>query len=295
MKLAVLIQCHKNPEQVNMLLKMLDHPQIDCFVHVDRKSDIKPMIVRSEHVFCLEDDKRVDVRWGRASMLEATLNLIGEANGKGEYDFYLLCSGQDLPTRPTQEIFDFLNRHLENDFVQIFESANAGNGHENNFDKRNAIFFPEWMLGPGTVQRIVKRAWVELTGGYNRTFRFARRRNKTGMKFFFGSSWVCLSKRTWKWMERYLDEHPEYYRYFINCNCPDESFFQTLLMNSPYAALREDYLHYVDWSEKRSNPKILTCADEEKVILSGKLFARKFDINADAEIIERMMRRLDGE
>ena len=37
MKIAILIQCHKNPKQINLLLERLNHPQIDCYVHIDKK------------------------------------------------------------------------------------------------------------------------------------------------------------------------------------------------------------------------------------------------------------------
>ena len=39
MKIAFLMQCHKNPEQINLLLKALKHPQVDVYVHVDSKSE----------------------------------------------------------------------------------------------------------------------------------------------------------------------------------------------------------------------------------------------------------------
>lgn len=42
MKQAVLIQCHKNPRQINMLLDALDNTNLDIYIHVDRKSDIFP-------------------------------------------------------------------------------------------------------------------------------------------------------------------------------------------------------------------------------------------------------------
>lgn len=31
------MQCHKNPEQINLLLNRLKHQEVDIFVHVDSK------------------------------------------------------------------------------------------------------------------------------------------------------------------------------------------------------------------------------------------------------------------
>lgn len=161
-------------------------------------------------------------------------------------------------------------------------------GTENNYDKRTAIYFPASVLGNGLIQRIAKRTLVELTGGYNRTFSIFRRKAPDDMKFYFGSSWICLSGETERWMESYLEAHPEYIRFYKNANCPDESFFQTLVMKSPFEDKREDYLHYVDWSEGANRPRTLTTADYEKLMASEKLMARKFDLAVDKKIIERL-------
>jgi hypothetical protein len=64
-------------------------------------------------------------------------------------------------------------------------------------------------------------------------------------------------------------------------------------MNSPYKDKREDYLHYVDWSEGGNSPKTLTIDDYEKISGSDKLMARKFDLTADKKIIERLKRNND--
>ena len=287
MKIAVLVQCHKNPEQINRMLCALRHPAITFFIHVDKKSSIGARILQGEDIIMLPDELRVDVQWSRISQVDATLNLLNYASRVDGYDFYWVCSGQDFPIKSPAYIVRWFDEHVDNDFLELFSSANYGLSQENNYDKRNAIYFPEWMLGRKQWQRIAKRLYTELTGGYNNTFSFVRRKPVNGLRFFFGSSWICLSRRTWEWMRNYLQGHPEYYAYFKNCNCSDESFFQTLMMNSPYADQRMDYLHYVEWPEGMNNPKVLTMDDYHKLMDSEKLMARKFDINFDEHIIEK--------
>ena len=51
---------------------------------------------------------------------------------------------------------------------------------------------------------------------------------------------------------------------------------------------REDYLHYVDWSEGGNSPKTLTIDDYEKLKASDKLMARKFDIGTDINILNHL-------
>jgi hypothetical protein len=93
----------------------------------------------------------------------------------------------------------------------------------------------------------------------------------------------------------YLAEHPEYYRFFVNCNCPDESFFQTLVMGSPYRESRRDYLHYVDWSEGKSRPKTLALADFDALRESPMLMARKFDLDTGPDLMDKIDRELLGQ
>lgn len=286
MKEAILIQCHKNPDQVNMLLQALQHPDVDIYVHVDKKSDICSEIVQtSPQIHILPDKYRVDVQWATFSQVRATLNLLGYASHHGKYEHYWLCSGQDYPIKPINQIVSFLHEHSDTNFVQIWPSKNGG-GTENNLDKRTAIYFPQCVLGNGLTQRIAKRVFVELTGGYNRTFGIFRRKAPDNVKFYFGSSWICFSEEMEQWMEEYLESHMGFIRFHRNVNCPDETFFQTLLMNSPYREKRADYLHYVDWSDGGNRPGTLTVKDSGKLRNSDKLMARKFDEAIDKEIIE---------
>ena len=51
MKVAFLMLCHKNPKQINLLLKALKHPQIDVFIHVDSKNETLEKTLRRAMAF----------------------------------------------------------------------------------------------------------------------------------------------------------------------------------------------------------------------------------------------------
>ena len=113
-------------------------------------------------------------------------------------------------------------------------SKNHGTHRQNNLDKRNQIYFPAWLIGRKLWQKIIKRGWVELSGGYSRTWKIFERK-QIEMNFYFGSQWWALHHETVRWIVQYLIAHPEFYKFYKNTTCPDESFFQTLVMLSPYA------------------------------------------------------------
>lgn len=145
MKLAFLIQCHKNADQINQLIGALSHPDIDLYIHVDKKSEITQQIrINNSNVTILSDEERVDVRWGTFSQVQATLNLLKRSYRK-KYDFYWLISGQDFPLVSAESIIMKLSSTKgEYNFINLFVSKNNGAKKCTNFDKRNEIIFPAW-------------------------------------------------------------------------------------------------------------------------------------------------------
>ena len=287
MKLAILMLCHKNAEQINLFLNTLQHKNIEFFIHIDKKANIASEIIKREDVFLLPEDKRVFTKWGSISLVEATLNLLDFAYKKGSFNYFWLCSGQDFPLKSADEIIAFLNKNNKKEFLSLFPSKQSC-GKNTNYDKRTTLYYPEYILGNSFLQRVLKRLYIEFTGGYNRTF-WLKRKNITGLIFYFGSQWWCLSNQMVKWILDYVKYKPEYLTYYKNAVVPDESFFHTLVMNSPYTKNREDGLHYIDWSEGKNNPKSLTRADLPALKRSDKLMARKFDMDMDKILLQDLM------
>lgn len=87
MKLAILLLCHKNAEQINLFLDTLKHPDIEFFIHMDKKANIIDQIEQRPDIHILPDCLRVDVRWGEFSQTQATLNLFSAASELGEFDY----------------------------------------------------------------------------------------------------------------------------------------------------------------------------------------------------------------
>ena len=240
----------------------------------------------------LPNQYRIDTQWGNISQVDATLSLLRYSHQYGYFDFYWLCSGQDFPITSIKKIVDYFELHPKNVFLNLFNSNNSGLSKENHYTKRVAIYFPLWMLGKESWKRIIKRLYIEITGGYYHTFRWARRRQPENLRFFWGSQWICVSHQALSWVLSYLNKNSEYYQFMRNCSCPDESFFQTLIMNSPFAKDRKDYLHYIDWSEGKSSPKILRTSDYKKIVSCKKLMARKFDETVDSTIIAEIEKEI---
>jgi hypothetical protein len=269
MKIAILMQCHKNPEQINMLLDVLDHPVIDVFIHIDKKAqDIKEKIKQRQGVFILPKQQCVDVQWGMYSQVRATLKLLKAAGGK--YDYYCLISGQDYPIQPIDNLIKFLEINKGSNFIECKKIKS--------FNKRNDVYFSNVVIGKQLWKKFLKNLLVFSTGGWQNTYSIFKRKAPYDFKYWFGSSWWCLHNDVIMWINDFLNKHSNYENFFQHSLCPDECFFQTLVMNSPYADNVKPFLHYIKWEDGKSSPKTLTIADKKAIMSSRKFFARKFDI-----------------
>lgn len=142
-KIAILIQCHKNPEQVNMILGALQHPDVDSYIHVDKKSDISSKLKISSQIHILPDEYRVDVQWATFSQVRATLNLLRHASHHGKYEHYWFCSGKDFPIKPVDEIVQFLHSKPDTNFIQIWDSTNSIGGGQRTISTRERLYISQ--------------------------------------------------------------------------------------------------------------------------------------------------------
>lgn len=182
--------------------------------------------------------------------------------------------------RSIEEIVKFLNEHKNENFIDCSSIKK--------FEKRNDIFFPRMVVGRRKWQKVLKNVLVYGTGGWSRTFSVIKRAAPGNVQYYFGSSWWCLNDAMVQWIYNFLDEHPEYIKLFKHSLCPDECFFQTLVMDSPFASSVKPYLHYIKWEKGKSSPKTLTESDYQEMVNFSKLMARKFDIDVDKEIINKL-------
>ncbi len=272
---AILIACHKNSKQINMLLETLSHVDIDVYLHVDKKSNIYNEIAERKGLYVIRDEQRIDVKWGQISQVDATLLLLKEAYAKEQYGYYIYISGEDWPCKSIEKISDLCVQKKNR--MYFWESLNHG-GIFNNLDKRNTVYFPLKWIDRRFVYKVMRRIYVELTGGYSRTYKIFMRKNPLGCKFYFGSSWWGLNDETVGWMLDYLQKTPEYYKFFVNCANPDECFFQTLLMMSPFADINTDYLTYLNFLPGANSPEYITEEDLERAFASPYYFMRKVDL-----------------
>jgi len=120
---------------------------------------------------------------------------------------------------------------------------------------------------------------------------FIRRKNFKGFELYKGSSWFSITYDCMKYVLSYINEN-DYCSKFKYTACPDEHFFQVLLMNSKYKDKVLKYnSRYIVFEGLNASPKTLGVEDMECFMNGQYMFARKFDMNKDRQVISKVLDR----
>lgn len=284
MKHAYLILSHKNDYTVKSLLKLLDYPENDIYVHMDLKetqyceNDFTSILHNSKIFFT----KRTSVTWGGYSLINATLELLELAIRSDEqYSYYHLLSGQDLPLKSQEYIHQFFELNNGFEFVD-FQSPSF------TFQKRIRYyyFFQEKI---GRSLKIQYRALNCVAILFQKIFRINRNKN---IRFQKGCNWFSITNELAEYVIGNKDFIEKIFKY--TCNA-DEIFLQTLIINSSFKNKLFNPTEYnsgrmnlrlIDW--ERGKPYTYTIDDFELLTNSPLLFARKFDCKKDNLIIDKI-------
>jgi hypothetical protein len=285
---AYLITAHDKPEQLKLLLSLLDDSNNDLYLHIDKKAtsihdnDLASVVKQASIQFV----PRLDARWGSEVFIDAIASLLREAV-QTEHAYYHLVSGVDLPLKPQEEICAFFAKHAGKEFV-AFDQKSA--------DRRVLV----QRLGRYSFRRPVKPlalsvykrfepVWNKLQSALG-----VNRLKRCSVVFQKGAVWFSITHTFALYV---LEQFPHYRPYYKHSICADEVWLQTILVNSPFMERRffsgwDDELaatmRYVDWSDGGRSPKVLVSEDYDTLISSGALFARKFDQAMDNVVIDRI-------
>jgi hypothetical protein len=275
MKLAYLILAHSEPLQLSRLIGRLEHKDASFFIHNDAKADIKTFEEVLQKLKVNIVPNRVDVNWGAYSIVQATINgfkSIIEADA--DFDVINLLSGSDYPLKSNDEITDFFSDHQGQNFLEFLSIRNEWQEAIPRLTKYHLTNFT--FPGKYLVQKWLNRVT-------------SPRKMPNGLIPVGRSQWMSLTSGAVKYILDYLQENANVTQFFKLTWAPDEIIFQTILYNSPYRdQLVNDNLRYIDWRDGKARPKTLTPEDLPKLMESGKLFARKFDLKKYPEILDQI-------
>lgn len=279
MKIAYLILAHAAPRQVLRVVDRLRAPGTVFVVHVDARSDDAVFVALQGHAD-VHLAPRARCYWGGYGIVQGALNCIQTLRAlQLPFDYAVLLSGQDYPIKTPEQIEAFLHCHPGAEFMDCFA-----------MDEPN-----RWTRQGGAFQAMNRVLRYTISFRSRLLQMPFRRRFYAGWKPYGGFTWWVLSRPAIEWMADYVEKHPALTRYYRHAFIADESMFQTLISNSPFAANISPSVHYYDW--QRPNPKYPRTLDDEdfdRLAAAPELFARKLNEVQSASLMARIDRELLG-
>jgi Core-2/I-Branching enzyme len=280
LRIAYIVAAHRLMGQVTRMIRALSAPGDAFFVHVDQRTDHREgRNVLSDLMRSLESSadvrpiKRHRVDWGHWTQVHATVECIKAVIDSGiTYDRVVFLSGQDYPIKSRSYIKSFFARHRDKEFMESFSLMSPNRWTD--WGKWYSATSRAWYLHLG-----IRSHWLHIP---------IRRKIPLGLVPHGGSNWWCLGRPAVEYIHQFLLSHPEVSSYFRRTFLPDEMFFQTILSNSPLASrITGDNLTHIDSSRPTPPwPAVMDTSDFPTLMASPKLFARKFDVGHDAEILD---------
>lgn len=279
-KHAFLIMAHKDDETLRTLLRTIDDPRNDIFIHMDAKNSgwDEASVLASASKAGIVLVPRISVTWGGYSQIACELGLLSAAVARGHYSYYHLLSGQDLPIKSQDQIHAFFDSCGGKEFLR-FENHNRDyrsriGGHViwNAFGKRRTQVF------------------LRKANGLFARFLQHCRKPADGLKLMKGDNWFSITDE----LARFVVENaPSIRSVFRDSMCGDELFLQTFAWNADkqfdfYRMPGEDnadgIMRMIDWGEDES-PRVFSIDDLGSIRASKMMFARKFDFGFDSDIV----------
>lgn len=321
MKHAYLIIANKNPNQLQMLISMIDDKRNDIYLMIDKKSKDFPREFNTKYskIFVLES---INIYWGNFSQVQAEINLFKQAYKNGKYAYYHLMSGMDLPLATQDEIHNFFDLHPNMEFIKYTETLDLSfwdilkKKAYRIFHKDNDNFFAKHKIRRILEMRLkwhltknhqrsnnpVIRLFIKIE---NNVLLFLPQFKVNRSKVDIGSQWVSIDESL---VSIIINNEDNIRRIFSSGILSDEIFIPTLVNLHPNIKERvydlspshfekdklQGNLRYINWwdvPENSGSPYTWREKDFETLMKAkkmGHLFARKFDENIDVNIINKI-------
>lgn len=298
MALAFHILAHKDPTQVERLVRAILRPENTLILHIDRRAPRSlhtlGQRLASTHPNVLLQRPRV-VLWGGSEVARLPVEAISLAlRSKQAWTHFINLSGQCFPLKPIEEIASVLATRADISYLTWFDPRASRLWR--NAEERVACTYYWWtwvhwiMTRPGLGRQMRRRLkWGERTIPMRR---HPPRNFADGFRYYGGSNWAMLARPAGE----HLVSDPACQRLLLWCRhaCnSDEIFLATALRGGTWdGACQNENFREMDFPKGAINPRVFTMADLPRLLASPAFFARKFDIAADAAILDALESRL---
>ncbi len=304
MRLCYFIQNHLAPPQVSRLVRTLQRSQPEAFVLVGHDAFAGQATV-DEMRRALDADVfavREPARRGYFSLLQPYFDAVEWLADRGvDYDWIVYLSAQDYPTQPLADFETLLAASDRDGFLRYWDAANPVNPWGRRRQGLCRYFYqysdaPPWAaptLRPlRSLNGVQSLMHVHLVYGPRVGFR-GKAPFGPGLTCYAGTQWTTLRRACAEYAAEQARADGPLIRWFRRTICADEAVVQTLLVNSGRFRFENDDLRYMDFAGSRDGrPRTLTVQDLPALTGGRSCFARKFDLQRDARVLDLLDERI---
>ncbi|HEY9614267.1 beta-1,6-N-acetylglucosaminyltransferase [Allocoleopsis sp.] len=298
MKVCYLLQSHKNPEQIYRLVRIIKKSSPDSEVLVSH--DFTNCNLDDSVLQNLSGVHVIPGKGGRGdfSIVQGYLDAVDWLLSRQiKFDWLINISGQDYPIQPLSQIEKFLSQTSYDGFFEYFDVFSK----QSHWSIREAhtrylyryqklgVELTEWQRQILTPLKIINyiQPFFRINIAYELIGVRASAPFNENFSCYGGSYFCTLSRKCIEYIYDFSQSKPEIVDYYRSVCVSDESFIQTVLINSRLFNLCNDSKRYFDFSKTRNGrPQTLTTNDYPALVESNAHFARKFDIAQDSKILD---------
>lgn len=312
MQINYIILAHKNPKQVQRLINRLENPNCNFYIHIDKGVDATPffnILSNRKNIFFIPDKQREYGTWGDIGIVMATIKTLSQIVTDNQNGYCVLMSGQDYPLQNNQSINDFFDFNYGANFIETFSIpysngwGNDGGLHRLNQYKINLSnsrmdfiqlpsFFDKIFYKKQTIRKLLK---LIKKSQYIPLLKLCKKRRfPYHLKPYGGGQWWAFPIETVQEILNFIHSNPKYTTYHKDTLLPDEIFFHSILMKLKETNTNlviKPSVTYVNWTRKNTPlPVTFKIEDIEELrnAAINHLFARKFDIDIDEQILNNI-------
>ena len=307
MKISYLILAHKNPNQFHRLVNRLNSRNVYFFVHVDKSTDEAPFkepFLNTKNIFFLSKEKRMITPWSDIGVSRAIVQLLKESIEMFNKNTYcVLLSGQDYPIKNNDYIYNFYKSNYGTNFIDISDIVDIWPEWQDRFERYN-FHLPNKRLNRG-VYPVVDKRFYNIRNFKHVFYLIKNIGSRTTVTTIFktkrahpeyispkgGGTWWALPVETSIDIMHYLKTHPDYLDYHSYTHVPDETLFASIVNKLRESNEIQGTTTYTNWiRENVELPVTFNKKDIKELIDAGDgyLFARKFDIDQDVNILDKL-------
>ncbi|MDD3876100.1 MAG: beta-1,6-N-acetylglucosaminyltransferase [Bacteroidales bacterium] len=273
-------------------------------------------------------DKRYKGNWGGFGIVEATIEGIRQILKEQPNCTHIsLLSGVDYPIKPIKEYELLLANNPERSFIKYWdfypfdsmESDTTNPWHEGSMVQKLRIsrYYLNLFNTRYSIPPIENHGYFQFN--FFQKFKHFIRFNAKGftnkyseefVQFFYsfifnypreaplktiygGSQWWSICRKHAEYIINYHDNNKKIIDFFRYTMLPDETYIQTILLNSEYKKdVINNNLRHINFEGNTFHPQIITTNHLQELKCSDAFFARKFDEKTDTNIIELIEREL---